>query len=99
MLTPGAVMFGLSALSPMRGPPEVKSANALNVGFGISVGVIVIADPSAARSFDPSEAALVKGPRTPRNGIVTVNGTPSSGFDVIGPSNGGSPAALLTIAT
>ena len=29
------------------------------------------------------------GPCTPRNGIVTVNGRPVSGFELIGPSNGG----------
>src|SRR5256885_2378953 len=99
MLTPGAVMFGFRALSPTRGPPEEKSANARNVGFGISVGVMVMAWPSAARSLARSEVALVNGPLTPRRGIVTVNGTPSSGFDVIGPSKGGSPAALFAITT
>ena len=30
----------------------------------------------------------------PRNGMVTVKGSPVSGFDVIGPSNGGKPIGV-----
>jgi len=57
MLTPGAVTSGLRALSPLRGPPEVKSAKALNAGFA-SVAGETEANPTPARSLPPSEAAL-----------------------------------------
>src|SRR5438874_1103375 len=33
MLTPGAVTSGLRPLSPPRGPPEVKLANPVKLGF------------------------------------------------------------------
>ena len=57
------------------------------------VGAIDVAVPfGTARSFAPSEVAVVAGPFTPMNGIVTVKGTPSSGFTVIGPSSGGKSA-------
>src|SRR6187397_1279166 len=95
MLTPGAVMSGLKALSPVRGPPELKLAEARKPGL-VSVVAVVVAEV-AARSATAS--ALVVGPLTPRNGIVTSNGVPSSGFERIGPSNGGRPAALLIMAT
>src|SRR5690242_10112706 len=88
-LTPGAERSGFRALSPLRGPPELNDANFAKFGLGISAGVTVAGVPSAsARNFAPS-VAPVGGPATPRNGIVTVKGTPSSGFDVILPSNGG----------
>src|SRR6267142_6421786 len=100
MLTPGAVMSGLRPLSPVRGPPEVKLANAVKPGFVMDAAATVVALPSAAaRSFAPSDEAVVAGPFTPRNGIVTLKGTPSSGLAVIGPSNGGKPGALFTITT
>src|SRR5580765_8370547 len=100
MLTPGAVISGLRALSPRRGPPEVKSANPVKLGFAMDAAATAVAVPSAAaRSFAPSEEAVAAGPFTPRNGIVTLKGTPSSGLAVIGPSNGGKPAALFTITT
>ena len=35
MLTPGAVTSGLRALSPKRGPHDVKSARFLKVGLAI----------------------------------------------------------------
>src|SRR5712691_1363486 len=100
MLTPGAVTSGLRALSPPRGPPEVKLANPVKLGFVMDAAATVVAVPfAAARSFAPSDEAVVAGPFTPRNGIVTLKGTPSSGLAVIGPSNGGKPAALFTITT
>ena len=37
MLTPGAVTSGLSQLSPLRGPPELKLANPRNPGLAIVV--------------------------------------------------------------
>src|SRR5438552_654583 len=98
MLTPGAVISGLRALSPPRGPPEVKSAKRLNAGFA-SVAGATAARPTPARSLPPSDAGLVGRPRTPRNGIVTVKASPVSGFEVIVPSNGGKPVALFTITT
>src|SRR5258705_13788867 len=100
MLTPGAVTSGLRPLSPLRGPPEVKLANPVKLGFAMDAAATVVAVPSAAaRSFAPSDEAVLAGPFTPRNGIVTLKGTPSSGLAVIGPSNGGEPAALFTITT
>ena len=72
----------------------------MNPGFTSDVAVIEVAVPSGrARSLAPSEVAIVAGPLTPMNGIVTVKGTPSSGFDVIGPSSGGKFASLLTMIT
>src|ERR1700756_3283259 len=100
MLTPGAVTSGLRALSPPRGPAEVKLAKPVKLGFARDAAATVVAVPSAAkRSFAPSDDAFANGPFTPRNGIVTLKGTPSSGLDVMGPSNGGKPAALFTITT
>src|SRR5882762_2239393 len=99
MLTPGAVTSGLRPLSPMRGPPEVKLANPVKLGFVTEAAATVVAVPSATvRSFAPS-VDPVAGPFTPRNGIATLKGMPSSGFEVIGPSNGGKPPALFTITT
>src|SRR6059036_1943195 len=97
MLTPGAVTSGLRPLSPPRGPPEVKLANPVKLSFVTGPATTVIA-PLAARSFAPS-VDPVAGPFTPRNGIVTLKGTPSSGLEVIGPSTGGKPGALFTITT
>src|SRR5437773_2486405 len=98
MLTPGAVTSGLRPLSPVRGPPEVKLANPAKLSFVTGPATTVIA-PLAARSFAPSDDATVAGPFTPRKGIVTLKGTPSSGLEVIGPSTGGKPGALFTITT
>src|SRR5882672_7141107 len=95
MLTPGAVMSGFNALSADRGPRELKVANFANPALVRSMGVTVAATPFAASSLPPCEAEF----DTPRNGIVTVNGMWVSGLDVIGPSNGGSPAALFTMTT
>src|SRR5687767_2368009 len=85
VLTPGAVMSGFRKLSPFRGPPELKLAKPRKPGL-LRV-IAVVETVSAARRATAS--ALVVGPRTPRNGIVTSNGVPLSGFDRIGPSNGG----------
>ena len=57
------------------------------------VAVSVTEPPSAATS------AAVSAIRTPRNGIVTLCCSPVSGFEVIGPSKGGYPLALLIITT
>ena len=57
------------------------------------VAVNVTEPPSAATS------APVSPLRTPRNGIVTLCCSPVSGFEVIGPSNGGKPVPLLIITT
>src|SRR5258706_5348307 len=98
MLTPGAVISGLRPLSPLRGPPEVKLANPVKLGFAMDAAATVVALPSAAaRSFAPSDEAVPAGPFTPRNGIVTLKGTPSSGLAVIGPSNGGEAGAFFPI--
>src|SRR5580765_394744 len=35
ILTPGAVISGLRALSPRRGPPELKSANPVKLGLAM----------------------------------------------------------------
>ena len=91
--TPGATMSGFSALFRSCGPADEKLANALKPGFAIVVAPNVPVPPSAATSVGPSDR------RTPRNGIVTVKGMPVSGFDVIGPSKGGYPGPLFTIAT
>src|SRR6266513_4961605 len=100
MLTPGAVTSGLRLLSPVRGPPEVKLANPVKLGFVMDAAATVVAVPSATSfSFAPSDDGVVSRPLTPRNGIVTLKGVPSSGLAVIGPSNGGKPTALFTITT
>ena len=91
MLTPGAVMSGFSQLSPVRGPPELKLAKPLKFGFVMLAGARV--------TLWPVTNFALSARLTPRNGIVTTNGVPSSGFEVILPSNGGSPLTLLTIVT
>src|SRR5213083_1937944 len=93
MLTPGAVTSGLRALSPPRGPAEVKLANPLKLGFEIDAAAAAMSAPSAARSAAPSVDLI------PRNGIVTLKGLPSSGLEVMGPSNGGNADELFTITT
>src|SRR5258705_1754908 len=93
MLTPGAVTSGLSQLSPVRAPPDVNDAGARKPGLAMSWPVNVAVPPSAALHLAPSVDV------TPRNGIVTVNCWPVSGLLVIGPSNGGNVAALLTMTT
>jgi hypothetical protein len=40
--TPGAETSGLSQLSPVRGPPEVKSAEASALGLASSMAVSVV---------------------------------------------------------
>ena len=55
MLTPGAVTSGLSALSPDRGPKEVKLASPLNPGLAIWLLVSVTVWPSAPVSAGPAE--------------------------------------------
>src|SRR5207244_8278848 len=62
----------------------------------IVVAVKVVVPPSPATSVGPSADGA---PRIPRKGIVTVYGWPVSGLEVIGPSKGGYPAALLIMAT
>src|SRR5262249_2230869 len=100
MLTPGAVTFGLRELSPVAGPNEVKLARALYPGLAMSWPTIVIGVPLAAMNFWPfADVDGFAPPATPRNGIVTLNGTPSSGLLVILPSNGGRLAELLTMIT
>src|ERR1700682_2797249 len=68
MLTPGAVTSGLKALSPERGPNEVKLASCRYPGLssGLSLRVTVLPATAAACS-----GASVSGV-TPRNGIVTL---------------------------
>ena len=77
--TPGAVMSGLSQLSPFRGPPEVKLAKLEKVGFAmvVLVNVTVPLGPggvvvSAPASLLESDVALAITPRIPKNGMVTV---------------------------
>ena len=86
MLTPGAVMSGLSALSPPRGPFEVKLASAWKPGLAMTVFVAVAVPPCAAARSLPSVAGA---PRIPKKGIVTSTCSPVSGFSVILPSKGG----------
>src|SRR5882672_6462983 len=93
MLTPGAEMSGLRWPSPLRGPPELKLANRRKPGLAMVVFVKVADPESAANRASPVTCC------TPRNGIVTRNASPVSGFPVIWPSKGGKPAALLTINT
>ena len=74
-LTPGAVMSGLSQLSPFRGPLDVKLAKLEKLGFEMVVLVNVTVPPapcgeSAATSLLPSVAGA---PLIPKNGMVTVN--------------------------
>src|SRR3954469_14939755 len=65
--TPGAVTSGLTALSPLRGPPEVNDASRWYPGLAISVWVSVTVPPSAACSAVAAAAV----PGAPKNGIVT----------------------------
>src|SRR3954468_24922158 len=96
--TPGAVMSGLSALSPVRGPADENDAKLRKAGFGICA-----AGPTAtlvdAASRPPSEVAVDARPRTPKKGMVTVNCSPVSGLLVIAPSKGGYPVVVSIIAT
>src|ERR1700739_23703 len=86
-LTPGAVISGLRCPSPVRGPPEVNEAKRRKVGLAIVVLVRLAA--VAAFNSAPSAESPEAAPCTPKNGMVTVKGTPVSGLEVIGPSNGG----------
>src|SRR5947208_6358072 len=80
--TPGAVMSGLSQLSPFRGPLDVKLAKLEKPGFVMLVFVNVTVPPaagppggvvvSAAASLLESDVAVVITPRIPKNGMVTV---------------------------
>ena len=83
--TPGAATSGPRALSPERGPLELKEAYRRNPGFWSAAAATVAVSPAVA-------AAASAGPEdcwTPRNGMVTVYGVPSSGLEVIWPSKGG----------
>ena len=91
-------MFGLRKLSPFLGPPDEKLARPEKFGLGTVVLLTVVSVPDAARSLAPSEVGVEARPRTPMNGIVTVNCSPVSGCEKIGPSNGGSAVELFTIA-
>src|SRR5262249_9584005 len=91
--TPGAVTSGLRWPSTTRGPCDEKLATTLKPGLASVIAVRLTVAPSSATIADP----LVL--RAPRNGMVTVNGSPVSGFDVIGPSNGGNVVALLIMRT
>src|SRR3954470_21038748 len=93
--TPGAVTSGLIALSPLRGPPEVNDASRWEPGVLIWVCVSVAVPPSAASRVVVTAAV----PGAPKNGIVTWNGTPVSGFSVISPSIGGEGASGLFMRT
>ena len=61
VLTPGAEMSGLKALSPFRGPPELKLAKARNAGF-VSVVAVVETDVAARSAL---ASGLVDGPWIP----------------------------------
>ena len=85
-LTPGALMSGLSWPSPMRGPPELNDANRRNDGLAM----VVLASVAVAAAFKVAPSPVDgDGPWAPRKGMVTVNFCPVSGFEVMGPSNGG----------
>src|SRR4029077_14665179 len=92
-LTPGAITSGFGAESGLRGPPDVKLAARWQPGVVTWIAVRVTDPPSAATN------AAVSALWTPRNGIVTLCCSPVSGFEVIGPSNGGKPAEVLVITT
>ena len=90
MLTPGAVTSGLSQLSPVRGPPEVKLAGARKPGLVDGGRRQAVVDPVGGRAAPrPSTDG------TPRNGMVTVYCSPVSGLPVIGPSNGGKRVGVV----
>src|SRR4030095_9519875 len=93
ILTPGAVTSGLSQLSPVRGPPDVKSAGARYPGVDRVMLLSVALRSSAASSLGPALDG------TPRNGMVALTCSPVSGLSVIGPSKGGRLSTLLTIST
>jgi hypothetical protein len=100
MLTPGAVMSGLRPLSPVRGPPDEKEAKPVKFALGRFVSVRLAVVPAGdARSRNESVPAVAQLPATPTKGMVTTYGIPVSGLEVILPSNGGSPAALLPMIT
>src|SRR4051794_16437050 len=82
MLTPGAVMSGFRKLSPLRGPPDEKLANARKSGFAI----VVLEASALPLSFAMRTAPSA--PRAPKNGIVTLSG-PVSALPPIAPSTGG----------
>ena len=92
MLTPGAVMSGLRALSPKRGPHDEKSARLLYVGLSSlpAESILTCFVPLAASSAGPSLMS------TPMNGMVTAGYTDWAG---IVPSYGGRPVSLLTMIT
>ena len=69
------------------------------VVFVTVVAVVETAVVAWIRRSPSSDRAGPSTPLTPRNGIVTVYGTPVSGFDVIWPSNGGNALDVLIITT
>jgi hypothetical protein len=79
----------LRKLSPKRGPLDENDATASKPGLAIMALLAMALPPLASLSLAPSDVVPVGRPRTPKNGMVTLNGSPVSGFDVIGPSNGG----------
>ena len=81
-------MSGFRALSPPRGPPDENDAKPRKFGFASCAFVAVAVPLSARRSLAPSELEPAARPRTPKNGIVTLNG-PVSALPVMGPSTGG----------
>jgi hypothetical protein len=93
---PGAVMSGLRRASGVRGPAELKEA--IPVTMGVPSARLTVA-PSASARLLPSEFAVFARPLTPKNGMVTLYCSPVSGFEVIGPSNGGRLVELLIITT
>ena len=72
MLTPGAVTSGFRKLSPVRGPPDEKSAKPLKFGFVIDVGESVAGWSVGGAELQPRP--LAAGDLDPTNGIVTTNG-------------------------
>ena len=78
--TPGAVTFGRSAESPVRGPDELKPATLLNSGLVMESAVSATSLSCAAMSASPSEDL------TPSSGTLTRHCSPVSGLPVISPS-------------
>src|SRR5215470_15908221 len=93
--TPGAVTSGLRWASGLRGPSDEKLAIALKLGLASVVPVSVTVLPSRPATV----AGIVPEPLAPRNGMVTMNCSPVSGLEVMLPSNGGKPVALLIMST
>src|SRR6266540_3190251 len=70
-LTPGAMTSGFTALSTLRGPPDVNDAASLYAVLATVAGAKLVALPKSAATSLSASPPPPSSPRTPKNGMVT----------------------------